>query len=207
MSDAPRTVLHWYDFICPFCYIGQSRSALLVEAGLEVISLPFQAHPDIPAGGLVIGPRRGPRSEMLEREAAAEGLVLNWPDRIPNSRSALAAAEWVRRNQPAAFDELQRGLYQAHFALGEDIEDQQVIDRHAVKAGVDPGALHTALADGTAYAAVDLLERTGQQCGVCGTPAWLLGGRLVAGLVPMSEFERIAHDALAQRARLERSNQ
>ncbi|OBI23424.1 hypothetical protein A5712_00045 [Mycobacterium sp. E2327] len=206
MSGAPKPVLHWYDFICPFCYIGQSRSALLVEAGLEVISLPFQAHPDIPAGGLVIGPRQGPRSEMLEREAAAEGLLLNWPERIPNSRRALAAAEWVRRNRPTAFDALQRGLYEAHFALGEDIGDQAVIDRHAVKAGVDPDPLHTALADGTAYAAVDLLERAGQQCGVSGTPAWLLGGRLVTGLQPVSEFERIAQDALGRRARSERTS-
>jgi predicted DsbA family dithiol-disulfide isomerase len=23
----PRAVLHWYDFLCPYCYIGQSRNA------------------------------------------------------------------------------------------------------------------------------------------------------------------------------------
>jgi hypothetical protein len=23
--DDSRTVLHWYDFICPFCYVGQQR--------------------------------------------------------------------------------------------------------------------------------------------------------------------------------------
>ena len=44
----PRTVLHWYDFLCPFCYVGQSRTTILVRHGLDVIELPFQAHPDIP---------------------------------------------------------------------------------------------------------------------------------------------------------------
>jgi carboxymuconolactone decarboxylase family protein len=29
----PRAVLHWYDFLCPFCYIGQSRNAVLVQHG------------------------------------------------------------------------------------------------------------------------------------------------------------------------------
>ena len=24
----PRAVLHWYDFLCPFCYIGQSRNGV-----------------------------------------------------------------------------------------------------------------------------------------------------------------------------------
>jgi len=23
------TVLHWYDFLCPFCYVSQSRTAIL----------------------------------------------------------------------------------------------------------------------------------------------------------------------------------
>jgi predicted DsbA family dithiol-disulfide isomerase len=190
-------VLHWYDFVCPFCYIGQFRTAILIDSGLEVVALPFQAHPDIPAAGLRIGPRRGSRAKMLEREAAAEGLQLHWPTRIPNSRKALATAEWVRRSQPGAFAELQHKLFEAHFALGEDIGDQAIIDGHAANAGVDLGALRAALVDGSAYAGVDQAERVGQQCGVYGTPAWLLGGRLVAGLLPASEFQRVAHDAVA----------
>jgi hypothetical protein len=29
----PRAVLHWYDFLCPFCYIEPSRNAVLVQHG------------------------------------------------------------------------------------------------------------------------------------------------------------------------------
>jgi predicted DsbA family dithiol-disulfide isomerase len=204
-DDAPSPVLHWYDFVCPFCYIGQSRTATLMAAGLDVISLPFQAHPDIPAGGIFVGPRRGLKYSTLERQAAAAGLALHWPTRIPNSRRALAAAEWARRNQPNAFPEMQHKLFEAHFALGEDIDNQPVIDRHAANAGVELGALHTALADGSAYAGVNQAEKAGRQHGVDGTPAWLLGRRLIAGLQPESEFQRLAGEALGQRARLERA--
>ncbi len=59
LEDDPRTVLNWYDFLCPFCYVGQSRIAILVRHGLHVVELPFQAHPDIPPGasqqGLAMG--------------------------------------------------------------------------------------------------------------------------------------------------------
>jgi predicted DsbA family dithiol-disulfide isomerase len=131
LADNPRTVLHWYDFLCPFCYVGQQRNAILIRHGLQVDELAFQAHPDIPLGGIPAGPRNGPMYATLEREAKAAGLRLHWPGRLPNTRQALAAAEWVRRNQPSGFSQLHRELVEAHFVLGEDLEDIAVIDRHA----------------------------------------------------------------------------
>src|SRR5215467_4283866 len=94
----PRAVLNCYDFLCPFCYVGQHRTAILVRHGLHVIELPFRAHPDIPPGGIPAEPRNGPMYAMLEREASEAGLPLHWPRRLPDTRRALAAAEWVRRH-------------------------------------------------------------------------------------------------------------
>jgi hypothetical protein len=34
-----RPVFHWYDFLCPFCYVGQHRTAILVRHGLDVAFL------------------------------------------------------------------------------------------------------------------------------------------------------------------------
>lgn len=184
-----RTVLHWYDFVCPFSYVGQHRTAILIEAGFDVVALPFQAHPGMPADGLPIAPRWEATDTMLEREARAAGLPLRWPRRIPHSRRALAAAEWVRRHQPSVFAELHRALFEAQFVLGEDVDDQAVIDRHAAIAGVNLGALRAAVADGSAVAAVSQAEWVGRQRGVDGTPAWLVDGRLIIGLQPASDFQ------------------
>jgi predicted DsbA family dithiol-disulfide isomerase len=191
----PRTALNWYDFLCPFCYVGQSRTAILVRHGLHVIDLPFQAHPDIPPGGITAGPRNGPIYAMLDREAKEAGLPLNWPARLPDTRRALAAAEWARRRQPRAFPEFHKGLFAAHFVLGEDLEDTLVIDRHAARSGVDLSALHTALDDGTAAAAVMESENLARGHGVRGTPAWLLNRRLITGLLPAAQFERLAESS------------
>jgi predicted DsbA family dithiol-disulfide isomerase len=198
-GDERRTVLHWYDFICPFCYVGQCRNAILSRHGLDVVELAFQAHPDIPPGGISAGPRVGPMYAVLEREAKEAGLPLHWPARLPNSRLALAAAEWARRHQPPSFPQLHRELFEAHFALGESLEDQAVIDRHARASGIDLAAMHAALADGSAREAVTEAETMGRKYGVQGTPAWLLDQRLIVGLRPAAEFERLANELCMRR--------
>jgi predicted DsbA family dithiol-disulfide isomerase len=158
------TVLHWYDLLCPFCYVGQSRTAILRRYELDVIELPFRAHPDIPAHGIPVGPRMGEMYSHLERGVKEAGLVLNWPSRLPNTRHALAAAEWVRRHQAHKFALFQKALFAAWM-------------------------------DGTALAAVEESEALGRQHGVRGTPAWLIGRRLISGLLPASEFERLGDAA------------
>jgi predicted DsbA family dithiol-disulfide isomerase len=191
----PGTVLHWYDFICPFCYVGQQRNAVFARQGLEVVELPFQAHPDIPRGGIQAGPRNGTMYAMLEREAREAGLPLHWPQHLPNSRMALAAAEWTRQHQAGGFSQFHRQLFEAHFALGEDLADPTVIDTHASASGIDLAKLHAALADGSAMEALAAAEVIARQYGVQGTPAWLFPQGMIMGLRPASDFERLANEA------------
>ena len=196
--DSAGAVLHWYDFICPFCYVAQQRNAILSRHGLRVVEMGFQAHPEIPPGGIPAGPRQGPMYAMLEREAKDAGLPLHWPRRLPNTRLVLAAAEWARRHQPRSFPQFHKELFAAHFALGEDLEDIEVIDRHASASGTDVAALHTALADDSAAADLKESEAIGRRHGVQGTPAWLLEGRLLMGLRSAAEFESIAEHAMSR---------
>jgi predicted DsbA family dithiol-disulfide isomerase len=197
MSES-KDVLHWYDFLCPFCYVGQSRTAILVRHGLNIMELPFQAHPDISPGGVAAGPRVGPMYSTVEREAREAGLRLNWPPRLPDTRRALAAAEWVRRHEPGKFPQFHRDLFAAHFALGEDLGSDAVIYRHATDLGIDIESLRAALACGSAIAAVDESEAMGRRYGVRGTPAWLVVAHLISGLLPAQDFERLTERARPQ---------
>jgi predicted DsbA family dithiol-disulfide isomerase len=189
-------VLHWYDFLCPFCYVGRNRTAILVGRGLDIIELPFQAHPDIPAAGIPAGPRSGLMYTYLEWEAKEAGLSLNWPPRLPNTRRALAAAEWVRRHQPDSFPQFQKDLFAAHFVLGENLGNPAVIDRYAVDLGIDVDAMHAAFIDDSAFLAVTEAETIGRRYGVQGTPAWLIVRRLISELLPATEFARLADVAV-----------
>jgi predicted DsbA family dithiol-disulfide isomerase len=189
---APSAILYWYDFVCPFCYVAITRNAGLIRTGVRVVELPFEAHPDTPLAGRAMGRRTGTMYAMLEREAREAGLALHWPPRLPNTRLALASAEWVRRNQPGAFATLHEQLFQAHFALGEDLGDPAVILRHATEAGVDIARLQAAIADGSVAASARDTVATAHRYGVRSTPTWLLGERLIEGLVPEGQFEALA---------------
>jgi predicted DsbA family dithiol-disulfide isomerase len=133
---------------------------------------------------------------MLEREAREAGLPLHWPRHLPNTRRALGVVEWARRHQPRAFPRLHKDLFDAHFVLGEDLGDPAVIDRHASESGIDLAALYAALADGSTAAAVREAETIGRKHDVQGTPTWLVGQRLIPGLLPAAEFERLAEYAM-----------
>jgi predicted DsbA family dithiol-disulfide isomerase len=128
---------------------------------------------------------------MLEQEAKEAGLPLHWPSRLPDTRRALAAAEWTRRHDQRAFPSLQRQLFEAHFALGEDLGDPAVINSHARACGVDVAEMDVALNDGSAEAAVAESEAVAREHGVHATPAWLLPEGLIRGLRAASEFERL----------------
>jgi len=197
-EQTPR-VLHWYDFLCPFCYVGQQRNTIFENHGFEVVDIPFEAHPDIPRGGRVVGERTGPIYPHIEAEAKAAGLPLVWPDRLPNTRMALAAAEWTRRHAPQSFRTFEAALFAAHFAHREDIGDREVIDRHAAEAGIDIAEMHAALEDGSANLLVDQSEMLGRRLGVRGTPAWFTSGHLIPGLYPREQFEQFVQALTAQR--------
>ena len=192
----PPIVLLWYDFLCPFCYVAQHRNAILLKRGLQVEELPFQAHPEIPAGGISAGLRTGPMYATLEREAKEAGLQLRWPRHLPNTRRALAAAEWARRHELGAFPRLHKALFEAHFVAGEDLGDPAVVDWHASDCGVDVAAWHAAFRDGSALKAVGDAETLGHERGVQGTPAWFLAEQLILGLRPAADFERLAKQVL-----------
>src|SRR3569833_1012318 len=183
-----RRVLHWFDITCPFCYVGQQRIVDLARRGGRVLRLPFQAHPGIPDGGIDTQPPVGPMYAALEHEARVVGLRLQWPRRLPNSRCALAVAEWARRYTPKAASRLHRSL----FADGDDIGDLDLVKRLARDAGVPLHELRAALANGSALQAVTQAEHLARTHGVSGTPAWLVGDHLITGLRGRADFEAAA---------------
>jgi predicted DsbA family dithiol-disulfide isomerase len=198
-SPTAKTSWHWFDFTCPFCYVARSRNEILSRSGLVIVELPFQAHPEIPAGGATVGPRSGEMYDRLEREARDAGLPLRWPSRLPNSRYALSIAEWVRRHHPEGFTTLYYQLFLSHFSLGEDIGDTVLVDSYAEQAGADMDLIRRAISDGSADAAVVESELAARRIGLRGTPAWLIENHVVLGLQDRSLFEQVAREVADRR--------
>ena len=179
----PSPVLHWFDFICPFCYIAQDRNRILREAGMAVIDLPMQVHSEIGPGGAPATPRIGPMNEQLAAADRETGLELTWSCRIPYSRSALVAAEMVRVTQPGSHQAFLAAVFHAYFALGKDIEDPAVIAEGAEHAGIDPSAFTDETTSEVAENELRFGERRAREHHITATPSWPTNDeRLIVGL-------------------------
>ena len=178
----PSRVWHWYDFACPYSYVAQDRNAGLRRLGLCPDLLPYSVRAQTGPSATLGGARDSPTHQFLERAAHAAGLPLHWPGRVPDTRGALRAAEWARQYQPDVFEPLHQRVFAAHFALGEDIGDLELIYSLADQAGVDIAGMRAAMADGTAETAVVLSESAAKRQGVTGPPAWLIGDRVITGI-------------------------
>ncbi|GHJ41736.1 DsbA family protein [Streptomyces sp. TS71-3] len=183
------TAQHWFDFLCPFCYLAQDRNRILAERGVHVVGRGLQIHPEIGPGGSPAGPRSGPTYEYLAHEAEAAGLPLRWTDRMPYSRPALSAFEWLRTTDPEAAERFATAVFAAYFADGQDIEPVDRLAALARGAGADADGLRAALASGAAEAALAGSEDLAGEYGVAGTPAWVAGGQRAFGLRPREWFE------------------
>lgn len=183
----------WSDYCCPWCYLALDREAQLEQLGVEVTVLPYELHPETPAEGVPLRPggRRAAVFEHVGRECEAVGLAFRLPERSPNTRTVLEVAEAVRRTSPEAFPALHRSLFAAHFAEGRDLGDPAVVDDLVARAGAEPAAVRASVATGEASRWVGASMAEAVEHEVTGTPAFLLGDRLlVPGVQPRASLER-----------------
>jgi predicted DsbA family dithiol-disulfide isomerase len=187
-----RAVL-WSDYLCPWCYIGRDRTALLAELGVDVTVLPYELHPEIPPDGRRIRPggRLAPVFERVEAMCAEVGLAFRRPDRMPNTRRALQTAEVVRRRWSESFSALHDALFDAHWLRGDPIDDPVLLDRLVGQAGAPADQVRASVEDGTAELALEEAMVQAHEHGVTSTPAWWVDDRLlIPGAQPRETIRR-----------------
>ena len=183
------TAVVWSDYLCPWCYVGQDRTALLRSLGVEVTVLPYELHPEVPVGGRPLQVRYS----AVAAECEAVRMPFRPPTVLPNTRRVLAAAEWVRRSaEPSVFEALHTALFRAYFVDGLDIGDEEVSASLLEAVGVDPAAVD--IAAGTAWMAESMAAA--REVGVTGTPAWQLStGFVIPGVQSRQFYARVVAKA------------
>jgi predicted DsbA family dithiol-disulfide isomerase len=163
----------------------------------------FELHPETPSGGRPITeripPERLPQLKSGLREFAAsfgvENLVL--PERLPNTRRALAIAEYAReQGKLTAFRD---ATMHAHWREGKNLEDEHDLREIALRAGLAPKAALRALSAERYLRRVDAIREEAAQVGVTGIPTFVIGRYGVVGCQPYEVLARAAERAGAQR--------
>lgn len=183
----------WRDYLCPWCWLGRDRTALLTDLGVTVDTRSYDLHPEIPAEGRAVRPD-GRFAAVLARigtEAEAVGLPLRAPSRIGNTRVALETAELVRVHWPEAFAAVDVAFYEAQWLHDRDLGDPAVVEAVLAQHGVDPTAVAERRRDGEGARALTAAMDEAREHDVTGTPAWWVADRLlIPGVQDRDTLER-----------------
>ncbi len=161
----------------------------------------FELHPETPRGGIPVTslvPRGRLESmrEYMGRFAAGFGIEdMTTPDRLPNTRRALAMAEYARdQDRLEAFRD---AAMDAHWRRGENLEADADLREIAARARLDSEAALRAAADATYQARVDAIRGEASGQGVTGIPTFVVGEEVIVGCQPYEVLAAAARRASA----------
>lgn len=163
----------------------------------------FELHPETPPGGRPIAervpPERLPQLKRGLREFSTSFGVtdLELPDHMPNTRRALAIAEYAR--ELGKLEALRDAAMHAHWREGKNLEDEQDLRDIALRAGLEPGAALQAMGAERYLQRVDAIREEATQIGVTGIPTLVIGRYGVVGCQPYEVITQAADRAGARR--------
>ena len=129
-------------------------------------------------------------SSGVQHMAREVGLTMRTPERMVNTRPALATAEFARERE--AFDAVHRLLFKLHWEGPGELDDPTELRRVVEEAGLDGGDLEEALASAQYEEALDATRSEATGIGINAIPAHIFGGRfLVVGAHPPEVYDQV----------------
>ena len=203
----PSVLRLYTDFVCPFCFIAEQSTVprLLADFELTLDWRGFELHPGTPRGGLPLEqlfPGR-PLAQMhagTKRFAARFGVTdFEPPNRLQNSRRALAIAELAR--EVDRLEPFRNAALNAHWRRGQDLENDAALAAIAAEAGLDPARALAAADDPGLLARVDARQADARAHGVTGIPTFVFDRTMVVGCQPYEVLADAAERAGVSRRR------
>jgi predicted DsbA family dithiol-disulfide isomerase len=119
----------------------------------------------------------------MQQFAARFGILdMNRSKRMPNTRRALAAAEFAR--DQGKVDRFRSLTMDAHWKDGRDIEDAAVLRNLAEASGIDPERTVMAADDSAYLGRVDAIRIEYKKVRTGGIPTFVFGEEIVEGCQP-----------------------
>jgi predicted DsbA family dithiol-disulfide isomerase len=202
-----------YDFICPWCWIGQRNlAAALAQAGtgaaVSIRYVPFELNPSMPAEGMDRRAYRTrkfgswARSQVMDAQVTAAGLAAGAPFnydvvlRTPNTRLAHRLMQFAQqRNEPMKTAALYQAIYAAYFSEGRDIGSLDTLIAIAAEKAFDAGDVRAYLLSAAGNQEMDAARARADKLGVQAVPTILIDGHVISGAQPPVVFTNALRSA------------
>jgi 2-hydroxychromene-2-carboxylate isomerase len=189
-AGARRPIQFYFDFISPFGYFASLRidelaqrhgrevdwtSMLVGVSVLKVMGIPAIASLPLKGPYVINDAKRYARQHRVEFERVHAAPISRPVD-------AGRAFAWAKEVDRAAAKRLAALIFKAYFVRCLDIAQEHVLRSCVTQAGLSWAAFATARADGTAAASLQRNVDTSIQCGVFGSPFFIVDGEPFFGL-------------------------
>jgi len=172
----------YYDYICPFCYLGTKRIlGLSKEFNLTIDWKGIEIHPEFPPQGKKRTKTLKSKSfaETIREMAKEDNIEIKLPGYATNSRLSLEASEFAKIK--GKFLEFHIGVYEAYFLEGRNIGDIEIVLDIGEKAGLDKSELQECLSKRTMFDKIEANKKEAEDKLILGVPTFLFGDFPVHG--------------------------
>ncbi|SMG60436.1 DsbA family oxidoreductase [Paraburkholderia susongensis] len=208
----PLEIRITHDFICPWCWIGETKleEAIAAEGASENVKyvfVPYELNPDMPQEGRDRKAYRTAkfgswaRSQAMDAHVADEGrlhgLSFDYEKvkRTPNTMAAHRLV-WFAQHEGRDARALVHAIFRAYFTEGRDIGDRGVLTDIAASVGLDRARVNELFASQDGYAQVRKLEAASALASIHAVPYVKLGSEVVSGAQPVPVFRRALRVAM-----------
>jgi len=177
MVSEQMKITVYYDYICPFCFLGsRTIEELAREFSIRIEWKGLEIHPEFPPSGT-----RRKRSLRIDhlissvKEMAGENnMEITLPGFVTNSRLALEASEYAK--EKGFFKELHYGIYEAYFKRGINIGDKSELLRIGQGVGIKANELWELFENRTMKDRIQENEFEAREKMILGVPTYIIGG-------------------------------
>jgi len=189
MVSADKIIKVYYDFACPFCYVGNKYAYRLEqEFGVEFEWIGWEIGPNVRKRGEVREKRE--HSFMIKRLAYDQNIVFSVPPVRANTRLALEGGEYAKAHEK--FREYFDRVMDEYWVRGTNISTVKALTTIAKSVGLDAHefaeALRTRLFQGRV-----LDDAAAEKLDIQYVPTFVFGGFRVVGNVPFYVLREIVN--------------
>ena len=184
------------DYVCPWCYLGDSRIKKIKKRfKIDIQLIHFPLHPETPTEGKTLIELFGSTQDDIDQKNERmkvlminEGLSYNDRTHTYNSRLAQEIGAWAEtvQNNTSIHD----NFFEAYFVNGLNVGLEEVILDVVSKSNLDVDEAKLVIKNRTFKSNIDEDWEKSRKYGVTGVPTFVYSGQSLVGAQPYENLEQ-----------------